>query len=112
MTCWGQMKRPLDATVFQAMVSVSFASKYRADCIGLHLMISDWIPHQVSSRLAQAGVLLDSGEGEAGREAVTLHFPEGIPRRRDLPLSAPQLVLGMTVRLIALESILSQDDGA
>jgi hypothetical protein len=96
-------------------------------------MTSDWVPHQVSSRLAQAGVLVDSGEGEAGREAVTLHFPEGIPRRaerhterraerhtegiprraerhtegiprrRDLPLSAPQLVLGITVRLIALE---------
>ena len=85
-------------------------------------MTSDWVPHQVSSRLAQAGVLVDSGEGEAGREAVTLHFPEGIPRRRshshshrhtfpegiprrrDLPLSAPQLVLGITVRRRALES--------
>ena len=69
----------------------------------MHLRTSDWVPHQVSSRLAQAGVLVDSGEGEAGREAVTLHFPEGIPRRRDLPLSAPQLVLGITVCLIALD---------
>jgi hypothetical protein len=27
MTCWGQMKRPLDATIFQAMVSVSFVGE-------------------------------------------------------------------------------------
>ena len=56
----------------------------------------------MSSRLAQAGVLVDSGEGEAGREAVTLHFPQGIPRRRDLPLSAPQLVLGMMVYVMSM----------
>ncbi len=38
MTCWGQMKRPLDATVFQAMVRVSFWAR-ASDCSWLILRL-------------------------------------------------------------------------
>ena len=73
-TCWGQMRRALNATLLQEMIC---------------------------ARLQQGKVLYNEGEGETGRAAVQLTFPEGIPRRRDLPLSAPQLVIGVAVRLAA-----------
>ena len=72
LTCWGQMKRALDAATFRDMVH---------------------------ARLSAAGLLPDGGRSDLGRAAVTLHFPEGIPRRLDGPLHAPQLVVGVTVHL-------------
>jgi len=71
LTCWGQMKRPLDAHIFTEMVK---------------------------ERMGQF-LWGDAMEAEKERGAVRLSFPRGVPRHLEQAPGEPQLVIDVHLRL-------------